>query len=184
LIESNTSISKNEFINAIKFVVLESTLFSFDKIVYKHIFGTPMGSLLSPIIADLILQDLEIKAIERLPIKLPIYYRYVDDILLAAPTDQLLMMLETFNSFHDRLQFTLEISKNNRINFLDVTIILDDQRIIFDRYEKPSDTGRYINYHSQHSLQKESIVFGLVDRTILLSHPKFHVKNLTLSTHY
>jgi len=93
---------------------------------------------------------LETKAIEKLPFELPLYRRYVDDVLLAASLDQFNIILDTFNSFHVRLQFTLEISINNRINFLDVTIILDDQKISFDRYEKPTNTGRYINYYSQH----------------------------------
>jgi len=177
-VEHNTAMSKEEFIDAIK-LVLESTFFTFDKIIYKQIFGTPMGSPLSPIIADLVLQDLETKAIERLPLELPLYYRYVDDVLLAAPVDKLEEIVEIFNSFHNRIQFTLEIGINNKINFLDVTIILNDQKIMFDRYEKPTNTGRYINYFSQHPLsQKKSIVYGLVDRTVLLSHPQFHEKNL------
>jgi len=178
LIECNTAIPKDEFINAIK-LVLESTFFSFNKTVYKQIFGTPMGSPLSPIIADLVLRDIETKALKRLPFELPLYRRYVDNILLVASFDQFNKIVETFNSFHVRLQFTLEMSVNNRINFLDVAIILDEQRISFDRYEKPTNTGRYINYHSQHPLsQKRSIIYGLIDRTILLSHPKYHGKNL------
>jgi len=37
-----------------------------------------------------------------------------------------------------------------------MSVILDDQRIIFDKYEKPSNSG-YINYHSQHpSTQKRA----------------------------
>jgi len=83
-----------------------------------------MDSPLSPIIADLVSRELEIKIIERLPFELPLYYRYVDDILLAAPFDQLNEILETFNSFHE---ITVHIRDwNNRINFLDVTIILKD----------------------------------------------------------
>jgi len=69
-IERNTAISKEEFIRAIK--LFESTFFSFNKIVYKQIFGTPLGSSLSPIIADLVLRDLETKAIKRLPFELPL----------------------------------------------------------------------------------------------------------------
>jgi len=102
-----------------------------------------MGSPLSPIIADLVLQDLETKAIEILPFELPLYFRYVDDILLAAPFDHLNKILEIFNSFHNRIQFTLEIGINNRINFLDVTIILDNQRVLFDKYEKPTNREIY-----------------------------------------
>jgi len=178
LIECHTAIPKKEFIIALK-LILESTFFSFDKIIYKQIFGTPMGSPLSPIIADLVLQDLETKAIKKLPLELPLYYRYVDDILFAAPVDQLDIIREIFNSFHDRLSFTLEIGVDNMINFLDVTVILNDQKILFDRYEKPTNTGRYINYYSQHPVsQKKSIIYGLIDRTILLSHPQFHEKNL------
>jgi len=176
-IRGNTSIPKHEFIRAIK-LILDSTYFSFETTVYRQTFGTPMGSPLSPIVADLVLQYLESKALERFPLGLPIYLRYVDDILLAAPINSLPKILETFNSFHDRLQFTLEISKNNCINFLDVTILLEDQRIIFDRYEKPTNSRRYVNFHSRHPLtQKKSIIFGLVDRTLFLSHSKFHEKN-------
>jgi len=178
LIERNTKIPKQEFINAIR-LVLESTFFVFDGTFYKQIFGTPMGSPLSPIIADLVLRDIETKAIKKLPFQLPLYRRYVDDILLAAQVDQFNIIIETFNSFHKRLQFTLEMSIDNKINFLDVTIILNDRIMMFDIYEKPTNTGRYINYYSRHpSAQKRSIVYGLIDRTILLSHPMFHEKNL------
>jgi len=91
-----------------------------------------MGSLLSPVISDIVLQDLEQMAISQLSIHLPFYFRYVDDILLAAPGEWLDKILNIFNSFHERLQFTLEISDNNSINFLDVTIIIDGQGIVFD----------------------------------------------------
>jgi len=178
LIERETAIPKNEFLLAVK-LILESTFFSFDSITYKQIFGTPMGSPLSPIVADLVLQDLETSALKKLPSFIPLYYRYVDDILLAAPVDQLYNILEVFNSFHERLQFTLEISLNNKINFLDLTIVIKNQSILFDRYEKPTSTGRYINYYSQHPwTQKRGIIYGLIDRTILLSHPDYHENNL------
>jgi len=91
-----------------------------------------MDSLLSPIVADII-QDLETKALEGLSFRIPIYYRYVDDILFAAHFNHI---LKTFNSFHKRLQFTLEISNDDFLNFLDVKIIIDNYRIIFDCYKK------------------------------------------------
>ncbi|EFN65965.1 hypothetical protein EAG_11497, partial [Camponotus floridanus] len=42
---------------------VDSTFFRFNGIIYKQIFGTPMGSPLSSICADLVWQDLEDKAI-------------------------------------------------------------------------------------------------------------------------
>jgi len=86
--------------------------------------------------------------------------------------------VEVFNSFHERLQFTLEIGMNYKINFLDVTVIIRNHRILFDSYEKPTSTGRYINYYSQHPWSQKQSIYGLIDRTILLSHPEFHEKNL------
>jgi len=76
-----------------------------------------MGSPLSPVIADLVLQDLEISAINNLPFHLPFYYRYVDDIVLTAPSNSLDILLQSFNAQHSRLQFTIKIEKIKRSPF-------------------------------------------------------------------
>jgi len=90
-----------------------------------------MGSPLSPIIADLVLQKLEINVISELSTKPIFYYRYVDDITLAAPYTCLNDLLHRFNSFHPRLCFTMEVGGNN-LNFLDLTIIKRDGQLIFN----------------------------------------------------
>jgi len=130
-------------------MILESTYFSFNNVIYRQNFGTPMGSLLSPIIADLVLRDIESRAINILNLPLSIYVRYVDDILLVAPSDSVNDILNTFNSFHPRLQFTLEIDGDN---FLDVTIVKSNGNLEFDWFHKPTFSGRYLNYNSQHAL--------------------------------
>jgi len=58
LISSRTLIPLKEIKDAVEFV-LNSTFFIFNNICYTQIYDT-MGSLLSPIIADLVLQDLEL----------------------------------------------------------------------------------------------------------------------------
>jgi len=91
-----------------------------------------MDSPLSSIVADLVLQHLETRAINMLFIWLPIYYRYVDDIFLACSCELLDNVLEIFNSLYERIQFTVEVGESNRLNFLDVTAIISDKKIIFD----------------------------------------------------
>lgn len=81
----NCCISQHEFLLAIQ-LILNSTFFTFDDIIqYQQTFGTPMGSPLSPIIADIVLQDFEMWALERIKFTPSFYIRYVYDLAMAAP---------------------------------------------------------------------------------------------------
>jgi len=90
-----------------------------------------MGSPLSPIIADLVLQKLESDILDKFSIKQIFYYIYVDDIALSAPHTCLEHLLLMFNSFHPRLKFTMEIG-DNTLNFLDLLLIKKDDFLIFN----------------------------------------------------
>jgi len=92
-----------------------------------------MGSPLSPIVADLMLQKLEYSVIGELLVKPIFYYRFVDDIALAAPYSSLNDLLHKFNSFHPRLRFTMEVG-GDMLNFLDLTLIKRDGVLIFNWY--------------------------------------------------
>ncbi|RLU25989.1 hypothetical protein DMN91_002152 [Ooceraea biroi] len=177
-ISEGTTIPLNEFLIGLKFV-LDSTYFSFNGCVYKQIFGTPMGSPVSPTIADVVPQDLEDYVFHTLNYYIPVYYRYVGDVLLATNREYIDDILETFNSFHNRLQFTKEESNNHSINFLDVSIIFNHGSLSCDWYRKPTFSGRYLSYYSHHSTaHKRGVVFGLVDKVVQLSDPQYHEKNL------
>jgi len=117
-----------------------------------------MGSLLSPILADLI-QDLECSIFETLIIHVPFYYRYVNDIIIAIPNEHINIILCSFNSYHERIKFMVEYGDNGIINFLDVKLLIENGRIIFDNYRKLTNSGRYLNYFSNHPVEhKRGIV--------------------------
>lgn len=101
---------------AIKFI-LTSTYFTFNNKIYKQIHGTPMGSPLSPIIADLVMQDLETTTLNTLNINTRLYFRFVDDILLCMHEDYVNLVFDKFNEYHDRLKFTIEREENRCISF-------------------------------------------------------------------
>ena len=44
---------------------MDSIYFKFDNKYYKQIFGTPMGSPISPIIAVIVMQDLEYEVLKK-----------------------------------------------------------------------------------------------------------------------
>jgi len=109
-----------------------------------------------------------------------LFFRYVDDIALAAPTSYLNNLLLTFNSSYPRLKFIMEIG-SDVLKFLDLTLIKKDSWLIFNWYQKPIFSGRFLNFYSQHSfLHKKDTITSLIDRVILLSHPEFHKDNFNL----
>ena len=68
---------------------MNSTKFQFIGKFYKQKFGTPIGSVISPILDEIIMEDLERSVLERLGFVLPFYFRYVGDTLLCVPLDKL-----------------------------------------------------------------------------------------------
>ncbi|KYN16344.1 hypothetical protein ALC57_11400, partial [Trachymyrmex cornetzi] len=107
------------------------------------------------------------------------YFRYVEDILLALPFDNIFETLNIFNSLHDRLQFTLEIGTDGRINFLDTTVIIKNNMIIFDNFHKKTFSGRLLNFHSNHPIcHKKGTIISFIDKILLLAHPSFQQKNI------
>jgi len=149
--------------------VLNSTYFLFNDKFYRQTYRAPMGSPLSPINADLVLQLLEIQTLNKLNFKPAFYFKYVDDIVLIAPYSSLNDLLDQFNSYHPRLKFTIEIG-GDVINFLDLTLIKRDGKLMFSWYQKPTFSGRFLNFHSYHSFShKKGTIISLIDRIVLLS---------------
>jgi len=75
---------------------------------------------LSPIVADVVMRDLEEWVLNSIDCSPSFYFRYVDDIRLAAPVEQSISILSKFNDYHDRLKFTIENENNNMLSYLDL----------------------------------------------------------------
>jgi len=134
-----------------------------------------MESPLSPIVANLVMQALERTALESLPFSLGFYVRYVDDIALSIHKENIDNFLNMFNSYHPRLNFTMERGSNS-LNFLDVTLIKKDTYLIY-LISQTFVLGIISNYFSCHPrCHKMGTIMLLIDR-VLLSHPTFHEKN-------
>ncbi|XP_046601934.1 uncharacterized protein LOC124295557 [Neodiprion lecontei] len=132
----------NELIKALH-ICFRAATFKFNQNIYAQTYGLPMGSPLSPILSDLVLDDLEQYCLNKLDFKPSFYFRYEDDIITAVPSDKVAEMLSVFNQFHPRLQFTSEIEFNHRISFLDVLIINNNQLIKTDWFHKATWSQRY-----------------------------------------
>ena len=180
-IAHNTTFNLPQFLHAIE-TVLNSTSFCFQGRFYEQIYGSPMSSPLSPILADMVIDDLETLCLSMLSFPVRLYYRYVDiDVFAIIPKTKIDEILLTFNSYHPRLCFTFELEANSAINFLNTTVIRYDGKLITNWFRKPTCSGRYINYHSNHPLKyKINTISNLVDHAILLSDDRFHQSNIEI----
>ena len=151
-IAEHTSINRDDFLQAVKFV-LEANIFSFNGVFYKQVFGTAMGSPISPVIANLVMERLGTISLSKVPFQLKFYKRYVDDIITCIKLEDLPILLDTFNSFHNRLQFTYQVEKDSCLSFLATLVIRSDNKLTTNWYHKPSWSGRYINFFSVHPMQ-------------------------------
>ena len=168
-LKDRTKLEVEDIIDLLKFV-LTTTYFVFDGVLYRQKFGAAMGSPVSPIIANLYLEDLEAKAIATAPIeaKPKWWKRYVDDILDVLKKDQVKTMNDHLNDIDETrsIQFTYEPEKDGKIPFLDMLIIRkSDGSVKLCVYRKPNHTDQYLNFTSHHPIQhKLGVVRTLMDR--------------------
>jgi nucleoside-specific outer membrane channel protein Tsx len=97
-----------------------------------------MGAPTSAILAETFIQYLEHTIIYQILNKHHIidYYRYVDDILIVY--NELHTNIENtlmdFNNVHPKINFTMEKETQNSINYLDLTIIKEVNKLTLNIY--------------------------------------------------
>lgn len=146
-------------------ISLKQNFFNFDNNTYQQADGLAMGSPLSPLLADIYMDDFESKFImnnNNFSNNIIYYYRYVDDILVLWNNDQdnLNSFVDYLNSCHTKIKFTLEKQNNNNsINFLDITITNLNNKHTFDIFRKTSHTGVVLHNSSEYPYSHKMAAF-------------------------
>jgi hypothetical protein len=70
-------------------------------------------------------------------------------------------MLQEFNTMHSKLKFTLVTETHNKINYLDITIDEQHNKLMFEIYRKPTTTDTIIHNPNEH---KRSAINYLINR--------------------
>ena len=108
-----------------------------------------MGSPISVVIAEIVMQKLEEDIFNNSPCNIFCWKRYVDDCFAIIPTDFVERFLPYINSINGNLQFTNEIEDNGTLCYLDVKILRQEAGTFkFAIYRKTSNTGRLLDYDS------------------------------------
>uniref|UniRef100_A0A7M5XL39 Reverse transcriptase domain-containing protein n=1 Tax=Clytia hemisphaerica TaxID=252671 RepID=A0A7M5XL39_9CNID len=105
-----------------------------------------MGSSMGPVLANIIMTELEQKVITKLinDGTIKFYGRYVDDTLLVIKSSDLTKIHELMNAFDKNIQFTVDNFDQEIPHFLDLEIAPDGLSI----FRKDTNTGQYSNFNS------------------------------------
>ncbi|BHF72004.1 hypothetical protein SprV_0401506700 [Sparganum proliferum] len=136
----------------------------FDGKYYQQVKGTPMGSPISGLLAELVLQRLEQDVVPTFEPKM--WLRYVDDTSVIIKTREVERLHQSLNSAFPAIQFTREEATGDTLPFLDVSIRrLSDGKLATSVHRKDSSAEIILNYGSNHpAAHKRSCVRTLFHR--------------------
>lgn len=173
--------NKKDYVTCLK-LVLDYSYFSFNNNLYKQNRGVPMGGSMSVNVAGIVMNHILNLAITKLQYKPKVILKYIDDLFLVVKKSHIDQILSTFNSINKNIKFTLETEVNNCLNYLDVTIVRNQNNCLsFKWYKKEVSSNRILNYYSNHPIHvKNNTIKNFINRALNLTDNIYHsdIKNL------
>ncbi len=165
-LDDRTGMNVETIVQMLRFC-LTSTSFQYKHIHYQQLDGVAMGSPVSPVIADIFMEDLEDKVFEARTAP-RLWKRFVDDVIAVVQNTLGKSLLQSLNNQHPRIKFTMEEEQEGCLPFMDVRFARQsDGSLIREVYQKPTHTNRYVLFTSHHpKAVKAGIVQGLAGRAI------------------
>ena len=115
-----------------------------------------MGSPLSPIIANMVMEKLEERANNSFHSPPCIWFRYVDDVYGIMESNYIEEFHQYLNTICDSIKFTREEEYEGALAFLDVLVTRTPEGSLQTTvFRKPTHTGRYLPFSSHHPLQQK-----------------------------
>ena len=149
---------------------LRNTYFQFRGTIYEQSEGLAMGSPVSPVLANLYMEEFEQIAL-RSNNAPRLWKRYVDDTFMIIRSRFLSRFLQHLNSIRPGvICFTHEIEENNTLPFLEVLVMrADDGSLNTSIHRKLTHTDQLLNFYSNHPVSnKRSVVSTLSKRGNLI----------------
>ena len=123
---------------------LMSTYFQYNGKHYKQLHGTAMGSPVSVVVAEIVMQNIEESALSTCRQTIPLWLRYIDD------------------------TFTREDEENGKLPFLDCMVSRDDNSLRTTVYRKPTHTDRLLDESSYNPTSHKATTIRTLTRRVEL----------------
>ena len=165
---NGTNLSSEGIIKLMSLCV-SNTYFTHNGKFYKQKQGLPMGSPISPLLANIWLDEIEKCFLSTLSNPPRLWIRYLDDIftLVKNLEENLKSYLRRLNNVNDKIKFTEERENNKVLNFLDVQVTREEDRFDKKVFRKPAYAGNILHFNSNHpfgikmGVLKSQIIRGL-----------------------
>ena len=118
-----------------------------------------MGSPVSVVAADLVIKDVESRALSTYPQPPKFWKQYVDNTCCALKAHHVDNFHRHINTIETIIQFTAVRESEAQLAFLDVLIIQNPDKILAtDVYRKPTHTDRYLDFQSHRPIAHKIVV--------------------------
>jgi hypothetical protein len=167
--ETYTTLTSTQVTTLLAFV-LDNSFFTFKGEHYQQISGCAMGSPISAVIAELVMQEIEATALATSLVGTRWWRRYVDDSNSCLKKKDVQSFHDHLNSIDPNIQFTIELpstsERGQSIAFLDTEVIVSKNgRVEVTVYRKVTHTEKYLAFDSHNPKQsKVAVVKTLLDR--------------------
>ena len=155
---------------------LKNTYFLFQGNYYEQVHGAAMSSPIRPLIANLFMEEFEVKALSTAPHPHGLLLRFVDDIYVIQKAEHSQLLLQHINTQDPHIQFTMEepSTTEGSLPFLDTQVAPGSNNTLFTTvYRKPTHTDQYLHWDSNHYTRaKHSVYNTLAHRAKVVSHNK------------
>ena len=137
------------------------TYFLFQGKYYEKVQGAAMGSPISPLIANIFLEEFEVQALSSFPHTPSLWLRFVDDTFVINKAEHSQDLLQHINSQDLHIQFTVEPTQQDSLPFLDTLVTIQpDNTFSTTVYRKPTHTDQYLHWDSNHHITAKQSVFN------------------------
>ena len=142
----NRTTMKVEHITSLLEFCLKTTYFQLQGRFYEQLHGAAMGSPISPIVANLYMEDFETKAFSSAVHPPSMWKRFVDDIFVVIESSRKEEFLDHINNMDPHIQFTTDDAKpDGSLPFLDTIVLIQpDNSLLTSVYRKPTHTDLYL----------------------------------------
>jgi hypothetical protein len=137
-------------------LVLSCNHFTFNGQYYTQTSGTAMGTRFAPNYAILFMDDFESELLNASELRPECWWRYIDDVFFVWTHGEaaLLEFIRLCNDIQPAIQLTFDYSIS-KVNFLDVSVMIEKGRVVTDLYRKPTDTLQYLHFDSCHPVEQQ-----------------------------